>query len=692
MATLSLRRDLGPLTNDQIDDNFVDLNADIQTRLLSADAVSTNTLGKAVRRDEETGGFSAGAVTLTGINNTGNTNLGTDLTSTITLNGTVGAGVVISGSSTSDALRITQTGTGNALLIEDEANPDATPFVIAATGKVGIGLVPQDVNALNVGGSQGTGGISIFTNTENSGSYHFIFRKSRNATPGLYTIVQSGDTLGSILFQGDNGITTSSEASRIYSQVDGIPGTTSMPGRLIFATTSDGAVTPTERLRITSAGAVVLGGTYNNSVSFYNRRELTGAVTAHANHSNGTIQSDVTSTAYGYSSDLSTAAANFTLTNIKHFSASQATFGAGSVVTNQFGFAAEADLTGATNNFGFYGGIGAGTNRWNFYAAGTAQNYFLGNTGVGGLPSGSYNLEVTGTAYVSSHMTVNGNLTVNGTTTTVNSTIIAIDDPVFTLGGDTAPATDDSKDRGIEFRWHNGTDAKVGFFGFDRSTGKFRFIPDATNESEVFSGPKGTLDATIEWADILNKPATATTNSFGSVTTDNTDTEYTWTANGTATSGSAASNLKVVAGDGIQVHVDTTNNAVRITNDDTVDPTVFNENLTLSTNWQDTTINGADLSTGSYMVQITVNDSSVGGGQVNEIYTGMMSWYASDTDSTESDEVQLHRAGNGPGSGAIYLRIQRTATADANDLKLQIIGNTNNSGSATYTFKFRKLI
>lgn len=102
-------------------------------------------------------------------------------------------------------------------------------------------------------------------------------------------------------------------------------------------------------------------------------------------------------------------------------------------------------------------------------------------------------------------LTVSENLIVSGSVVTINSTVVTIDDPIFTLGGDTAPTVDDGKDRGIEFRYFDGT-AKVGFFGFDDSTGKFTFIPDATNSSEVFSGTKGTLDANIEWADVLNKP------------------------------------------------------------------------------------------------------------------------------------------------------------------------------------------
>jgi hypothetical protein len=61
----------------------------------------------------------------------------------------------------------------------------------------------------------------------------------------------------------------------------------------------------------------------------------------------------------------------------------------------------------------------------------------------------------------------------------------------MTLGGDTAPASDDNLDRGIEFRWHDGTSAKLGFFGYDDSASLFTFIPDATNTANVISGSAG---------------------------------------------------------------------------------------------------------------------------------------------------------------------------------------------------------
>jgi hypothetical protein len=47
--------------------------------------------------------------------------------------------IIVNDNSSSDAVRITQTGTGNAILVEDSASPDPTPFVIKADGRVGIG-------------------------------------------------------------------------------------------------------------------------------------------------------------------------------------------------------------------------------------------------------------------------------------------------------------------------------------------------------------------------------------------------------------------------------------------------------------------------------------------------------------------------------------------------------------------------
>ena len=125
----------------------------------------------------------------------------------------------------------------------------------------------------------------------------------------------------------------------------------------------------------------------------------------------------------------------------------------------------------------------------------------------------------TGAATFAGAVTIGGNLTVNGTTTTVNSTTVTVDDPIITLGGDTAPTVDDNKDRGVEFKWHNGTIAKAGFFGFDDSTGYLTFIPDATNTSEVFSGTVGDIQATNFRGNLIGNVTGNVSGSAGSVAT-----------------------------------------------------------------------------------------------------------------------------------------------------------------------------
>jgi len=139
---------------------------------------------------------------------------------------------------------------------------------------------------------------------------------------------------------------------------------------------------------------------------------------------------------------------------------------------------------------------------------------FAGDSGTGAVDLDSQSLTIAGTTNeietsasgqtltvglpnnvtIGNNLTVTGNLTVNGTQTQVNSTTVTVDDPIFTVGGDSAPGSDDNLDRGMEFRWHNGSAAKLGFFGFDDSTGKFTFIPDATDNSAIISGTKGNLD------------------------------------------------------------------------------------------------------------------------------------------------------------------------------------------------------
>ena len=129
-------------------------------------------------------------------------------------------------------------------------------------------LVGTSTSVENVGGNlQVNGGsATINTFTANSAAYRLYFVKSRSGTFNGKAIVQSGDDLGRISFNGDDGVDYSSEAASIACQVDGTPSADDLPGRLVFSTTADGAATPTERLRITSAGVLQIADAGNITV------------------------------------------------------------------------------------------------------------------------------------------------------------------------------------------------------------------------------------------------------------------------------------------------------------------------------------------------------------------------------------------------------------------------------------------
>jgi len=106
---------------------------------------------------------------------------------------------------------------------------------------------------------------SVFRFTNDTGGPNFYFNKSRSSSLGANTIVQNADALGALYFAGANGSSYSIGAS-ISAAVDGTPGANDMPGRLVFSTTADGASSPTERMRIDSAGSVNIFGTENQLV------------------------------------------------------------------------------------------------------------------------------------------------------------------------------------------------------------------------------------------------------------------------------------------------------------------------------------------------------------------------------------------------------------------------------------------
>ena len=100
--------------------------------------------------------------------------------------------------------------------------------------------------------------VGITRNSANSNGSSIYLGKSRGSAVGSNTAVVSEDRLGSLSFNGADG-SNLVQAARIDAEVDGTPGTNDMPGRLVFSTTADGASSPTERMRIDSAGNLLVG-------------------------------------------------------------------------------------------------------------------------------------------------------------------------------------------------------------------------------------------------------------------------------------------------------------------------------------------------------------------------------------------------------------------------------------------------
>ena len=116
------------------------------------------------------------------------------------------------------------------------------------------------------------------------------------------------------------------------------------------------------------------------------------------------------------------------------------------------------------------------------------------------------------------NVTITGNLTVSGTTTTVDSTVVSIADPIFSIGQN---ATDDNKDRGVEFKYNDGA-SKLGFFGYDEDAGEFTGYTAATASSETYSGTRIN-------GNFGNIAGTLTTASQTAITGVGTITTGTWT-------------------------------------------------------------------------------------------------------------------------------------------------------------------
>lgn len=308
---------------------------------------------------------------------------------------------VVAVNSASTALRVTQTGAGNALLIEDEANPDASPFVVNASGAVGVGTTSLSGYSIRASKTI-TGATDAYGIVSDGVAQADVTSSARGFFSGIGTQATAftvSDLYHFIASQGTIGAGSTVTEQQGFFAASSLTGATSNYGFRgeIASGTNRYNLYMNGTAQNYLAGNLGIGTTPGVTAKILIGGNVTGAATASTVSINPTFQSDVTTAARGYVTGLNTQATSFTLATLTHFEANQGTIGAGSTVTTQAGFYAPGSLTGATTNYGFLSGLAAASGRWNFYASGTAANYLNGDLRIGTTTqSGTAKLTVAG--------------------------------------------------------------------------------------------------------------------------------------------------------------------------------------------------------------------------------------------------------------------------------------------------------
>jgi hypothetical protein len=147
------------------------------------------------------------------------------------------SGGVISANTNTDALRITQTGLGNALLVEDSTNPDATPFLINTVGTIVMGASAASATSLSRKGVQFVSNThlpsriielrnhattQVGPGLDFNAQVDFVRTRSGNSNDYSSSFPLSAyDALGGITFKGGNTTGTSIYCQNKYNSFSG---------------------------------------------------------------------------------------------------------------------------------------------------------------------------------------------------------------------------------------------------------------------------------------------------------------------------------------------------------------------------------------------------------------------------------------------------------------------------------------
>ena len=141
-------------------------------------------------------------------------------------------------------------------ILQDLFIGDNKGMVVGHTAKVDFGATPE-FQVLGTEVSDSSMGFAIF-NAGASTSPDFRFLKSRGTTIASNVLVQDGDRLGRIRFQGADGNDFNTTAAEFQVEVDGTASLNNVFGRFVWRTRSSGGFN--EKMRLTATGDLLVDG------------------------------------------------------------------------------------------------------------------------------------------------------------------------------------------------------------------------------------------------------------------------------------------------------------------------------------------------------------------------------------------------------------------------------------------------
>jgi len=269
-----------------------------------------------------------------------------------------------------------------ALILNNVLSDSGVPITSNTSGTSGTTGTSGSSGTTGTSGTSGTSGINGTSGTSGI--------NGTSGTSGVSGTSGTSGTTGTSGTSGVNGTSGTTGTSGTSGVSPTLSGTTNTVAKFTSASaignsniTDSGTLITLGSNTTISSGGLGIGTTSLTGTNLNVSKNITGATSSGNFSSQGAIQSDVTVTGFYYNTLASTQAATFTLNSIVHYLANQGTIGAGSTVNNQYGFRVLSSLTGATNNYAYHSDIAAGTNRWNLYMIGTANNYLAGSLGIG---------------------------------------------------------------------------------------------------------------------------------------------------------------------------------------------------------------------------------------------------------------------------------------------------------------------